>query len=249
MIGIDFTSDVDYQCEDFSIYGLDNPVAILTIDYTESVDIESESETSEETEESEESDSGTITETVEVLMQTVLYIGGQSESGAYYVRLDGSKEIHTIGSGTVNALIAAGQVSLMSDSIVSGTLSSAVGITIAVDGIEWELTKISSSEDDEDESVEQWYLGDAEIELTELTAAYSKLSSMQAEKILSEASEATGAESICVTIAWETGTDTVISFTEYDSSYQLATVDGLGWKLANKKDVESFISAVEELLG
>lgn len=115
-----YTSQVDYNCEDMSKYGLDEPAYTVTIKYLEEAEEES-SESAESAETStqapdaaaesgeasdETGESGEALEETEEtydeadLTTVVLYIGSASDSG-YYVRLDGSNEVHMISSDAV----------------------------------------------------------------------------------------------------------------------------------------------------
>lgn len=117
---------------------------------------------------------------------------------------------------------------------------------VSVDGDSTESK--SSEEADEPETEEKWYVGSKEIQLVDLSGAYGDLSQMRAEKILGESTEPQGEETVSITLRWNDGKETVITFTEYDSSFQLATVNGEGRKLVNRRDVEKLIEDFGELL-
>ena len=82
----------------------------------------------------------------------------------------------------------------------------------------------------------------------DLSGAYSDLSQMKAEKILEESTEPKGEETVSIILKWNDGKETVVTFTAYDSSFQLATVDGVSRKLVNRRDVEKLIEDMEVLL-
>ena len=276
--GIAFKSDVEYNCEDMSVYGLDTPKASVTVDYTESVTVsEDAEEDTSEAEETEETESESESQTVTVAKQAVVYIGGQNGDGDYYVSMDGSNEVHLLSAGTAEQLMNARAADMIDSAIISGTLSEAAGIEITTGNGHWTLekktvvvevednsedsaeTEVSGNGEDggaetaeetegEPETQEKWYTGSKEIQLVDLSAAYSDLSQMKAEKILGESTEPKGEEKVSITLRWDDGKENVISFTEYDSSFQLATVDGEGRKLVNRRDVEKLIEDFEELL-
>ncbi len=84
-----YTSYVNYNAEDLSVYGLEEPGAVVTIDYTE-------------TQEGETEGDETGSETMEVPRRVVLEVGTQDENGDYYVKLQGSREVHTMTAATLD---------------------------------------------------------------------------------------------------------------------------------------------------
>ena len=116
-----YTSHVDYNCEDMSKYGLDEPSYTVVVKYLEtsqesSQDGETESETDETALENDETESETDetalendetesetdeTYAEEDLTTLVLYIGDAADDGYYYVRLADSTEVHKISSDDV----------------------------------------------------------------------------------------------------------------------------------------------------
>ena len=278
--GITFKQDIDYRCEDLVIYGLDQPQAAVTIDYTENVTVEddaseeettaAETEKSDGAENADEAATETESETVAVAKQAVLLIGARNEAGDYYVCLDGSVQIHLLSEDTVSQLMEAKASDMIDSTIITGTLSTAVGMDMTIGDKSWTLEKktvaveaeteeISGEEDSsgsesaeeteaEPETEEKWYAGSQEIQLVDLSGAYSDLSQMKAEKILEESTEPKGEETVSIILKWNDGKETVVTFTAYDSSFQLATVDGVSRKLVNRRDVEKLIEDMEVLL-
>lgn len=106
-----YTNQIDYDCEDMSKYGLDEPQYTVTIKYLEETEDETEEDTdtqaADETEtlSDETSETGDTEETEETydeadLTTVTLYIGDSTDSG-YYVRVDDSTEVHMISSDDV----------------------------------------------------------------------------------------------------------------------------------------------------
>ncbi len=96
---------LDYNCQDMTQYGLEKPAASITIDYTENEAAESDTEAASES--GTEADSEAETEIKKVPRQVVLYIGGQDESGNYYVKISDSNEVHTMSESMVKAWLDA----------------------------------------------------------------------------------------------------------------------------------------------
>lgn len=269
--GITFKSHVEYNCKDLSKYGLDQPTAEVTVDYTttetvssgdsddsesanstddtKAASAESAAENTSETADTGETETETEAETVEVAKQVVLHIGSQNDDGDYYAAMDGSKEVHVISADTIKELIEKKASDFIDNEILSGTLSNAKSIDVTIGSDSWHLAKEEVAESEtEAETEEKWYEGDTEIALTDLSSVYSDLSGMSAEKILDTAAKPTGDAAISVTVKWEDDTETTVSFTAYDSSFHLAEINGEARKLVNKRDVEKLVEDMTALL-
>ena len=269
--GITFKSHVEYNCKDLSKYGLDQPTAEVTVDYTttetvssgdsddsesanstddtKAASAESAAENTSETADTGETETETEAETVEVAKQVVLHIGSQNDDGDYYAAMDGSKEVHVISADTIKELIEKKASDFIDNEILSGTLSNAKSIDVTIGSDSWHLAKEEVAESEtETETEEKWYEGDKEIALTDLSSVYSDLSGMSAEKILDTAAKPTGDAAISVTVKWEDDTETTVSFTAYDSSFHLAEINGEARKLVNKRDVEKLAEDMTALL-
>lgn len=269
--GITFKSHVEYNCKDLSKYGLDQPTADVTVDYTttetvssgdsddsesanstdgtKAASAESAAENTSETADTGETETETETETVKVAKQVVLHIGSQNDDGGYYAAMDGSKEVHVISADTIKELIEKKASDFIDNEILSGTLSNAKSIDVTIGSDSWHLAKEEVAETEtEAETEEKWYEGDTEIALTDLSSVYSDLSGMSAEKILDTAAKPTGDAAISVTVKWEDDTETTVSFTVYDSSFHLAEINGEARKLVNKRDVEKLVEDMTALL-
>ena len=269
--GITFKSHVEYNCKDLSKYGLDQPTAEVTVDYTttetvssgdsddsesanstddtKAASAESAAENTSETADTGETETETEAETVKVAKQVVLHIGSQNDDGDYYAAMDGSKEVHVISADTIKELIGKKASDFIDNEILSGTLSNAKSIDVTIGSDSWHLAKEEVAESEtEAETEEKWYEGDTEIALTDLSSVYSDLSGMSAEKILDTAAKPTGDAAISVTVKWEDDTETTVSFTVYDSSFHLAEINGEARKLVNKRDVEKLIEDMTALL-
>lgn len=269
--GITFKSHVEYNCKDLSKYGLDQPTADVTVDYTttetvssgdsddsesanstddtKAASAESAAENTSETADTGETETETEAETVKVAKQVVLHIGSQNDDGDYYAAMDGSKEVHVISADTIKELIGKKASDFIDNEILSGTLSNAKSIDVTIGSDSWHLAKEEVAESEtEAETEEKWYEGDKEIALTDLSSVYSDLSGMSAEKILDTAAKPTRDAAISVTVKWEDDTETTISFTAYDSSFHLAEINGEARKLVNKRDVEKLVEDMTALL-
>lgn len=144
--GITFKSHIEYNCKDLSKYGLDQPIADVTVNYTTTETVSSE--------DSDESETETEAETVKVAKQVVLHIGSQNDDGDYYAAMDGSKEVHVISADTIKELIEKKASDFIDNEILSGTLSNAKSIDVTIGSDSWHLVKeeVVKSDDTADSS-------------------------------------------------------------------------------------------------
>lgn len=119
-----YNSFVDYKCKDKSTYGLDEPYAVITVDYTEdqkdtdssdtSEDSSTEAETTDETQ-SEAAESKDTSEDTEVSdledseknvenKQLVITVGKESDDSNRYVMVNDSDQVYTMSEDTLFAL-------------------------------------------------------------------------------------------------------------------------------------------------
>lgn len=112
--GMYYTQHIDYNAEDLSVYGLDDPQYTVTIKYLEESEEESTDSTAASGETQASDESGETTAETEETEETydeadlttlVLYIGAATDSG-YYVRLEGSNEVNMLSTDNVESLIA-----------------------------------------------------------------------------------------------------------------------------------------------
>ena len=210
--GITFKSHVEYNCKDLSKYGLDKPIADISVDYTTTETVSSES--AQETVDTEETESETETETVEVAKQLVLHIGSQNEDGDYYAAMDGSKEVHVISADTVKELTEKKASDFVDNTILSGTLNNAKSIDVTIGSDSWHLVKeeVVKADDTADSAENESTASENASETTD-AAAVSDETTADAETADETETEAETEEK------WFAG-DTEISLTELASVYK-----------------------------
>lgn len=117
---LEFDSFVDYNCTDKAKYGLEDPYAVVTVDYEEEVaadEDETETVDSQETDSSTETSSGEdssvdsedkTSEEEETKMEEkelVFLVGNETGSDSRYVMLDGDKEVYTMTNSLLSTVI------------------------------------------------------------------------------------------------------------------------------------------------
>ena len=109
---LSFGDLVTYNASDLSQYGLDQPKTTIRVHYTEEQEVEADDTTTADTSSDSTTDSASSdstatsssseTTTVTVEKDLVLYVGNANEDGgSYYVKLDGSNEVHLMTASNV----------------------------------------------------------------------------------------------------------------------------------------------------
>lgn len=202
--GITFKSHVEYNCKDLSKYGLDQPTADVTVDYTttetvgsgdsddsesanstdgtKAASAESAAENTSETADTGETETETEAETVKVAKQVVLHIGSQNDDGDYYAAMDGSKEVHVISADTIKELIEKKASDFIDNEILSGTLSNAksIDVTIGSDSRHLAKEEVAKADDTADSAETE---GTDSEKAAETTDAAADETTADAEKV------------------------------------------------------------------
>ena len=112
LLGFTYVSFVEHNCEDLSLYGLENPVTIRVI-YSTSEPAISGKEADDKTEETKAEDDTTEKREKTAAEETgdfIFHVGSTDESGNYYVQQEGSTQVHTVPADTINNILTAIQV-------------------------------------------------------------------------------------------------------------------------------------------
>ena len=236
--GMVYSGLMDYNAEDLSVYGLDQPAAEIYIRYKEEIEEEEEdSGTSSDSSEEEEEP-----ETVE--KNFTLYVGNQDENGNYYVRTEGSGQVHRVSSESLSSALENNSVSYWSKEIGYISMNNLKRVEVSFGG---EIRTIERhSEEQED--------GSTETEVT-YTSGGTLLDKDKTEDFLNSASgisaqskdpslSASEAAEITITVETESETFTV-SYTPYDENFYLASDKEGRPGLVNKNSVSELIEAYQ----
>lgn len=188
--GLSFDNYYEYNCQDLSLYGLDQPQAVITVDYTEQQEVSQETgddsaaeedpQTDDEDVSSEDSD-GTEeeTETVTVDMQMKLLVGNLADDGNYYVMLEGSSEIHGISQDALDSVLQGRAFDYWKMSVSNISISDLDYLEVTYNGESHKLERIVTEEpvesedtDSEDSTEEQSSDESSEEQETETVTTY-----------------------------------------------------------------------------
>lgn len=225
--GMVYSGLMDYNAEDLSVYGLDQPAAEIYIRYKEEIEEEEEEP-----------------ETVE--KNFTLYVGNQDENGNYYVRTEGSGQVHRVSSESLSSALENNSVSYWSSEIGYISMNNLKRVEVSYGGEIRTIERHSEEQEQED--------GSTETEVT-YTSGGTLLDEDKTEDFLNSASgisaqskdpslSASEAAEITITVETESETFTV-SYTPYDENFYLASDKEGRPGLVNKNSVSELIEAYQ----
>ena len=262
-----FDQFVDYNAEDLSKYGLDNPYATITVDYQEEVEdtssdsSESDSTASESdskdtqgdeadsTDASDDSSSSEDTKTTTVDKQLVIYVGDEAGDGSRYVTVD-NKQIYTMSTDTLSAVIDKTPSDLWSLIVNYLSVKNLDQLQVTYGGATNTVNvsrETSKDDDGNDKETTTYQLDGKEIESTTFTTFYNKLINMAGQKRLTDAyTPATDPEMTAVFTDSDKN-QTTVTFYTYDTNYYAAVVGNKVF-LVNKMTVKEMFNAYETMV-
>lgn len=250
----------EHQCTDMSLYGLEEPKAVVTVNYTEEQTVEDSetsedgAETSEDTETAdsteEEISDASETETITVEKELVLLIGNQKEDGTYYVTTEGSAEVHTLSQDMVEAVLGTEASEYWDLAVSPVTMTDIRSLEIVYQGNTNTIVRKTEETEEEDGSTTEtvtYTWNDDEVDKTEASTLYSAAVSMQAQSKSKDLKPAQENE-IVLTMYTDDASYTV-SYSPYDSSFYYAEdLQGVP-SLINKNDVNTLINSYLTVIG
>ncbi|MDF2610175.1 MAG: hypothetical protein K0R92_1649 [Lachnospiraceae bacterium] len=246
--GMTFESAVDYDVTDLTQYGLDQPVALISLDYYEEVEqtadeLESETEGTDAT-------TGSEPTTEKVYKSFELMIGSTDEAGNYYVKSSDSSRVHMMSADTIEALIhvnpysvAYENVSMINidtvDKVVLETKDATT--TMSING---KVEKVKNEETGEEEEniVKTYEINGKEADEDTFIKLYQTVISPSTESEIPKDYDTKTSQSPVLSITFHRNTDTyktiTIQYLPYDDSYYIMNINGVSNFLCDKRIVD-----------
>lgn len=255
-----FDQFVDYNAEDISKYGLDNPYATITVDYQEEVEdtssdsSESDSEDTEgdeadSTDASDDSSSSEDTKTTTVDKQLVIYVGDEVGDGSRYVTVD-NKQIYTMSTDTLSAVIDKTPSDLWSLIVNYLSVKNLDQLQVTYGGTTNTVNvsrETITDDDGNDKETTTYQLDGEDIESTTFTTFYNKLTNMAGQKRLTDTYTPATDPEMTVVFTDSDKNQTTVTFYTYDTNYYAAVVGNKVF-LVNKMTVKEMFNAYETMV-
>ncbi len=245
--GLSYESCVEYNAADLSLYGLDNPLAILTLGYTE-----------ERTEKlsKPEKDPATGKEITDKTYQEPkeykLLIGNQDKTNNnYYVLEAGTKVVYTMAAATVEKMLVVDPFSVMSSFINIPNVNTVDQIDITVDGKAYQFTidhKTVKGEDGKDSIENTYYFNGTKANEDGFTDLYQVLVVAKYDAIIKDEVNTNVTPHLTIRYQLNDPAKTVIgaSFLPYDQSFYLIDTNGEIKFYADKRSIDDIVKKIVE---
>lgn len=258
---LSFGDLVTYNASDLSQYGLDQPKTTIRVHYTEEQEVETDDTTTADTSSDSTADSASSdstatsssseTTTVTVEKDLVLYVGNANEDGgSYYVKLDGSNEVHLMTASNVETFTGKKASDFWNMYIGMENVSDLTSLDITYNGgTKTYVRHMEEKKDDDSDSTTQeisYTCGDETIDKSTFTTFYSSLIGLKAQTKDESLVQAKDAEFTAV--FHMTDGDLTFAYSPYDSSfYYTVDEDGVP-SLVNKNNVKTMLENYGKLL-
>lgn len=229
---------VNFNAEDFSLYGLDTPDVTVTINYVETLSV-----STDET----DADGNTIFETRENPEAFILEISEVNDT--CYARIKGSNMVYTIDGSVLDTLLYTSYYELQPDEVISMDWDALQSADITLDGETYELVKNIRSTTDEDGNTteETFYILDGEE--VDAKAIWDALDAISSTGYAAGLTPERGEEiRIVFHRNHETYPEVELVFYQYDSSACLTTLNGTATVFADRKAVVALVEEVNSLV-
>lgn len=232
---------VDYKAQGSALaaYGLDEPAAVVTVDYVV---------TTQEDSGLTDDDGNVIYNTLETPHTFVLEIGDYD--GEYcYARIAGSSLVYYIDAGVADAMLYLQAGALLPDDILILDRDTVESVDITLDGESYHVEKlVEETTDEEGDTTQQtvWTLDGEEVEFQSVFTALTGLESTGSEEGLTPER---GAE---ISFTFHRNTDTyqtlTLTFYQYDSANCLVEFNGETRLLAGRDSVLDIVEQVNAMV-
>ncbi len=247
--GLSWDSCVAYDAQNLSEYGLDDPVATVTVVYTLTTEVET-NETDD--------DGNAITETVESEESFVLEIGDYADSGCY-ARIAGSSMVYLVDATVSDMALYTTSEDLLPDDILLMDWDNVTSVDVSLDGETYTFLKetvlVEDSDEDTDEDSDEdseseetyetvWTVDGEEVDGASIWDALDALESTGSGSDLS--TDRTVEISLIIYQDNESYPQVELTFYQYDSSNCLVSLNGEARLFVARSDIVSLTELVNE---
>lgn len=266
---LSYSEFYEYDCQDFSVYGLDEPQMEIRVTYHETVEMESE-ENAESTS-GDDSESDDVAETETVVRNLVIYVGGYDENGYYYVRVNDSKEVHGIAATHIDKLLGETSLDYWALNMNEVSLDDLDYVDVEYGGKIYTMKKVvtetvvegadteENAEDDADETqadgdysddaeeepevkkVTTYYVNDVEVDEDDFEEFYSNAIGIACQERMLECETEEDAE-LTMNFHGVKGENVTVCYIPWDENFYAVINNDTDFGLVNKMNVKSLIA-------
>ena len=238
---------VDYTGEELEQYGLVEPKATIKIEYfttrTETLETpETDPDTGEEVSEKTYQDDHVYT----------AYIGDTNEEGDYYIRVEGSNLVYTIGASAIDTMLAPDAFSIVNSYIDIPAIDSVDQVVIKSENQTYTLKLEQSTKENaegEEETTTSYYYNTNTVEEDAFKTLYQSIISLTYDAEVKDTVDTEGVKpylTLNFHVSGEQETTLETTYLPYDDSFYLVQKDGKAYFLVDKRKVDDMLQAVKD---
>ncbi len=245
--GFNYISCIDYKGEDLSLYGLENPIATIEIGY-----YKEKTQTLEEPETDSETGEEVTEKTIREDHVYKVYLGDKDETGNYYVRIDGSSAVYTIGSSSVESMLTVDVFDIMNPYVLIPNIEQVDGISIDMAGTTYSMRidrTTKEKEEGEEETVTSYYFDNKVVEEDQFKELYQLLIATQYDAEIKEEVSTEGIEPVMTLTFHISGGKTVsASFLPYNDSFNVVKKEDGTRFFVDKRKIDDIMDSVSNFV-
>lgn len=238
---------VDYKGENLEQYGLEEPTATIKLEYFT---------TYTETLASPATDPDTGEEVTEKTYKEeqvyTAYIGDRNEDSDYYIRVEGSNKVYTIGASAIDTMLAPDAFSIVNSYIATPAIDSVDQVVIKSKDQTYSLKLERSTEENtegEEETTTSYYYNTNAVEEDAFKTLYQSIISLTYDAEVEDTVDTKNLSpylTLDFQVSGEQETTLKTSFLPYDDSFYLVEKDGDAYFLVDKRKVDDMLQLVKE---
>lgn len=247
----------DISQDEMSVYGLDQPSTVITVNYTQTETAEDDSEEKSEEESSAEETEEEV-QTIEVPYTLTLKIGKAVED-YYYVTWNDLSQVYLMSSDTLDNFLNCDKSTLIYKEPFNFSVDDINEMKIQYQDLSFgykikrTTEEVESTDEDgetasETQEVTRYTLNGQEIDSGDFTDVLNTLQNMTAEKLYPAGEGNTPADDGAITITMKLNqaerSEVELILVPYDNNYYALYIDQEPVFLMNKTDVSAFIKAL-----
>jgi hypothetical protein len=242
---LSYLSCVEYDAQDLSKYGLDNPMASIYLGYNEV-----RTEKLENPETDPETGKEISEKTYQEPKEYKLYVGNKDEDGNYYVKAEGSKAVHTMDDVALDKMLTVDVFSLINNFVNIPNIDTVEKIDIKTEASTHKIElkrSTEKNEDGKDETKTTYFFDGKEVEEDPFKKFYQVIISAMFDAEIKTEVQTQGVQPLLsMTYYLTDGTTASASYLPYDDSFYIIDSNDETRFFADKRRIDNIINKIKE---
>lgn len=242
-----FTKCVDYNAEDLSVYGLDDPSAAISLTYTvtpeEDADADAEGTTGAEEDQTQDAEP--------IIEEYHLFFGNTDENGNYYVRQQGSNAVYTMSKSTAQTKLTVDAFEQVSKLPALIYISNCTGIDVEIGNETYQSVIEHKTVKDEDGNEETedifYYEGVEAADDSAYRTFYQELIGFKLDTVLTGEIDPNAQPFMTITFHKNTEerNEYKVEFLPYDENFYAVRINGAAYFGSDIRNIKALAETVK----